>query len=677
MVSIIVPVYNAASYIEETIAMVRLQSYKDWELLLVDDCSRDQSLEIMQTYLQKKPDERIRIIHKSVNEGAAKARNTGLEQAKGRYIAFLDADDLWYTDKLTKEMEFMEKRDVGFVFSGYDFGDSAGVPTGKATRVPATLTYKQALTRTVIFTSTVLIDTDKIPKSLIYMPDVASEDSATWWQILKTGVVAYGIDESLAIYRRPVNSLSSDKKTAVLRIWNLYRNVEHLSLIRSMICMFLWAYRATVRRVIGVVVWRYLESAKRFLALELSLLECVLQTIIYGFAWFRVFYPILSASRVSKEGYYFGIGLKLYFKGHLLILALYFALLLLVTRVGNERKTGYQHPGAIIPFQMFALAAVNMVTYFQFAMIRNWLIDPVPMIKLTFIQSLFCALWTILADYIYRKVFPAKEILVIQNKKLEDTELVEEFNAKQDRFRIVRRIDTSADVETLKRECLYWYGAVVLEGMDERLRNELMEFCYRHYIRVYFMPSLSDLMIYSASKVEFFETPVLELKEYSISWEKRIIKRVCDIGMALVAMLVTAPILLWKMLQAKKKTGKCLVRDYYAGMGNKTITLYRFADADRPSAITMFPSVLKGVLSMVGPRPVEREKNDELLAKSECFFHRLRVKPGVTGYAQVYGKQQVSDTDSYWESGMKLDQIYIQRYSIGMDIKILMKRLGL
>lgn len=677
MVSIIVPVYNAAAYILDTIDMVKHQSYTDWELILVDDCSKDDSLCLMQKYITEKPDERIHVISKQTNEGAARARNTGLDIAKGRYIAFLDADDLWYADKLAKEIYFMEKRDVGFVFSGYDFGDEAGVPTGKATRVPTTLNYKQALTRTVIFTSTVLIDTEKVKKSLIYMPDVPSEDSATWWQILKTGVVAYGINESLAIYRRPSQSLSSDKKKAVERIWNLYRHRENLSLPQSLICMFLWAFRATVRRLINAVVLRYIDSAKRFFALEIYILECVTQTVLFGYTWFKIFYPILSANRISKEGFYFGAGLKLYFKGHLLILAIYFAILILATKVGKEHRNGYQNPGSVIPFQIISLVVVNIVTYFQFSMIRNWLIDPVPMIWLTLVQSVCCVIWNILADHIYRKVFPAKEMLLIHDNGSTNSRLSEEINSKQDRFRIVRRIDADTDVETLKKECLYWYGAVILENLDEGIRNEIMEFCYRHYIRVYLTPSVSDLMIFSSSKEDIFETPILKIKEYGIPWEKRIIKRSIDIFGSFIALIIVSPVLATKMLMAKKRTGRYLESDEYAGKGNRSITLYRFPNEAKPCVITMLWSALKGDISIVGPLPIPVQENEELLEKDERFFNRLRVKPGITGYSQMFGQNTRSDNDSYWENSLKLDQIYIQRYSIGMDIKILMKRMGL
>lgn len=249
MISIVTPVYNAAAFIRQTMEMVRVQDYTDWELILVDDCSKDNSCEIIEEYLKEKPDERIRLIKKEKNEGAALTRNRGIKEAKGRYIAFLDADDVWLPHKLQTQMEFMNKTESGFVFASYEFGDEEAVGTGKVVHVPESLTYKKALSRTVIFTTTVLLDTEKIPRELIYMPNVPSEDSATWWQILREGYVAKGIDEVLAIYRRPAKSLSSNKLKAIQRIWYLYREVEKLSLFASLIAFTGWAYRATVRRL--------------------------------------------------------------------------------------------------------------------------------------------------------------------------------------------------------------------------------------------------------------------------------------------------------------------------------------------------------------------------------------------------------------------------------------------
>lgn len=248
LVSIIVPVYNAGAYIRETISMVQAQTYGNWELLLVDDGSGDDSRQRISECMDM-GDDRIRLISKAQNEGAARARNTGIEAAKGRYIAFLDADDLWMPDKLEKELAFMRKKQAAFVFTAYEFGDEHAKGTGKVVQVPPELTYFKALSRTVIFTTTVLLDTDRTGRELIRMPDVKSEDTATWWKILRNGFTAYGLNEVLAIYRRPAKSLSSNKLEAIRRIWNLYRKQERLSLLYSIYNLFFWAFRATLRRI--------------------------------------------------------------------------------------------------------------------------------------------------------------------------------------------------------------------------------------------------------------------------------------------------------------------------------------------------------------------------------------------------------------------------------------------
>ena len=248
LVSIIVPVYNAGAYIKETISMVQAQTYGNWELLLVDDCSSDDSRQMISECMNT-GDDRIRLICKPENEGAARARNTGIKASKGRYIAFLDADDLWMPDKLEKELVFMREKQAAFVFTAYEFGDEHAKRTGKVVQVPPELTYYKALSRTVIFTTTVLLDTERTGRELIRMPEVKSEDTATWWKILRNGFTAYGLNEVLAVYRRPAKSLSSNKLEAIRRIWNLYRKQEQLSLLYSIYNIIFWAFRATLRRI--------------------------------------------------------------------------------------------------------------------------------------------------------------------------------------------------------------------------------------------------------------------------------------------------------------------------------------------------------------------------------------------------------------------------------------------
>lgn len=249
LVSIIVPVYNVEKYIIETMDCVRKQTYPHWELLLVEDGSRDKGALVIEEYIRRTGDERIKLIRQPENMGAARARNRGLHEATGRYIAYLDADDLWVPEKLEKEIAFMEEKEAAFAFTGYEFADENGVGLGKVVRVPGTLNYKEALKNTTIFTTTVMFDTTKIEKALLEMPIIKSEDTALWWKVLRNGYIAYGLDENLVRYRRAGKSLSSNKLEAVRRIWNLYRKAEGMSVISSAYHFCFWAVRAVKRRV--------------------------------------------------------------------------------------------------------------------------------------------------------------------------------------------------------------------------------------------------------------------------------------------------------------------------------------------------------------------------------------------------------------------------------------------
>ena len=247
LISIVVPVYQVERFIVETIESVQKQSYENWELLLVDDCSKDRSCAIIEEMATK--DARICLIRQKTNQGAAAARNCGVRHAKGRYLCFLDSDDLWESDKLMSELMFMQEKQAGFVFTGYEFADEYGKGLGKIVRVPEEITYSEALKNTTIFTSTVMIDRAQIQDEDIFMPLIASEDTATWWHLLKIYGKAYGLDKNLVKYRRSANTLSSNKLEAIKRIWGLYRRQERLNVFYSAYCMCFWALRAVLRRV--------------------------------------------------------------------------------------------------------------------------------------------------------------------------------------------------------------------------------------------------------------------------------------------------------------------------------------------------------------------------------------------------------------------------------------------
>jgi len=248
LVSIVVPVYNAGPYLTAAVESVMAQSYGRWELILVDDKSTDDSRARMAQLAEADP--RVRPIYLEANSGAAVARNLGIMSAEGKYLAFLDADDLWRPTKLEQQLEFMLRTGSSFTFTGYEFADPTGRSSGKRVRVPARITYPEALRNTVIFTSTVMLDLSRLGKDLVQMPNVRrGQDSATWWKILRTVPEANGLDVGLSLYRRTKGTLSSNKVIALRRTWRLYREVEQLPLHTSVDCFVRYMINATMRRL--------------------------------------------------------------------------------------------------------------------------------------------------------------------------------------------------------------------------------------------------------------------------------------------------------------------------------------------------------------------------------------------------------------------------------------------
>lgn len=247
LVSIIVPVYKAERFIRDTIKTVEAQTYTNWELIFVSDCSPDNSVEVIKAEIKRNT--KIKLIELEQNYGAAIARNRGIDIAEGQYIAFLDADDLWEKEKLEKQINFIKENNCAFSFTGYEFADENGIGNGKIVNVPQNINYKQALKNTTISTITVMFDMRKLEKELIKMPNIKSEDTATWWKILKSGYIAYGLNERLSYYRRTEGTLSSNKIEAIKRIWYLYRKQEKLSIVYSLYNFCFYAINAVRRRV--------------------------------------------------------------------------------------------------------------------------------------------------------------------------------------------------------------------------------------------------------------------------------------------------------------------------------------------------------------------------------------------------------------------------------------------
>lgn len=247
LVSIITPVYNNSEFIKQTIESVQKQTYKNWEMIIVDDCSTDRTPELIKKISQK--DDRIKYIKLENNSGAAIARNKALSESRGRFIAYLDADDLWKKNKIQNQIDFMLAHDYAFVCSNYEKID-VNNKILKQVKIPKEINYKLFLRNTIIQTVGVMIDSRKTGRELLIMPNVRRrQDAATWCQLLKSGFNCYGVPEFLSYYRVVPKSLSSNKIKAMKGTWFLYRKIEKLSLVNACFCFLGYAINAVKKRI--------------------------------------------------------------------------------------------------------------------------------------------------------------------------------------------------------------------------------------------------------------------------------------------------------------------------------------------------------------------------------------------------------------------------------------------
>lgn len=239
--------YNSMPYIKEAIESVLAQSYKNWELLVIDDGSTDDSVSVVKEYEQK--DSRIKLL---INEKHIKMpsapRNMGIRAAKGRYIAFLDSDDIWFPQKLEQQLTFFSDNRVAIVFSNYEKMSEDGLRSDRIVTAPRRATYRKLLCGNVIGNLTGIYDTQKVGK--ITIDDIHHEDYVMWLSILKKGFFAKNTGTTLAAYRVRNSSVSSQKLKVCRWQWSVYRNVEHLSFFKSALYFCCYAFNAFSKSII-------------------------------------------------------------------------------------------------------------------------------------------------------------------------------------------------------------------------------------------------------------------------------------------------------------------------------------------------------------------------------------------------------------------------------------------
>lgn len=245
LVSIITPTYNCAKFIGKTIESVRRQTYEYWEMIIVDDCSTDNTKVIVNEFIEI--DKRIKYFCLDINSGAAAARTKAMEIASGEYMAFIDSDDIWFENKLEKQIEFMRRYKVAFTCTSYEHIDEFGKSLNKIIKAVPRTSYNRLLLDCPVGNSSVMYHVEKMGKFCV--PNIRKRnDDALWLKMLKKEKYIYGMKDVLMKYRIRRDSISNNKLKVIKYHWILYRQIEHLSIIRSMFHISYWC----IIKILGI-----------------------------------------------------------------------------------------------------------------------------------------------------------------------------------------------------------------------------------------------------------------------------------------------------------------------------------------------------------------------------------------------------------------------------------------
>lgn len=429
------------------------------------------------------------------------------------------------------------------------------------------------------------------------------------------------------------------------------------------------------------------ESIKRIIVLWLGFMGLIMQTAVYAYIWMEYYYPLVN---------HFNLGLRFHRNGHLLMFAIYLVLLFFFTNTYGGLKIGYLKPMDVFLSQLFSVLIVNVITYFQISLMRNWLVPPEYFVAATGIQLIISALWISFCNHVYRKVFPPREMLLVHGERdIED--ILRKFASRKDKYRIVKCMDIKEGLWKLEEEIGKNYGAVVLWDIPTEDRNRLLKYCYSRSVRVYMMPKIPDVLIKGSDQLHLFDTPILLTREYSLSVEQRIAKRLIDIICSLLLLIIASPFMLitaicikcydggpvlYKQVRCTRDAREFMImkfrsmrvdaeKDGVARLASKNdgrITpVGHFIRAVRIDELPQLFNILKGDMSFIGPRPERPEIIKQYMEEMPEFAFRMKVKAGLAGYAQVYGKYNTTPYDK-----LKLDLSYIENYSVWMDLKLML-----
>ena len=381
-------------------------------------------------------------------------------------------------------------------------------------------------------------------------------------------------------------------------------------------------------------------------------------------------------------------------KGHWMMAAMYIIYQIIFLYIFGGLKVGYLKKANIIFSQVLAMLGSNVIIYLQIVLLSVRFVNIVPMMKATLLDICVVVIVAIISESIFRKLFPPRELIVLY-EDYDPDEFIKKMNSRKDKYIIKQKLNVSDGLDKIKKDIIQSQGVVIYDVHSE-LRNVILKMCYENDIRAYTTTTIPEILIRGAESLHLFDTPLLLYRNNGLNFEQRFVKRTMDIVVSLLMLIITSPIFLCAAIAIKMYDGgPVFYRQARYTLNGKVFNIYKFRSmivdaekdgksqpatdhdpritpvgrvlrATRLDELPQLIDILIGNMSLVGPRPERIEHVDKYSEDIPEFKYRLKVRGGLTGYAQLYGKYNTSPYDK-----LQLDLIYIQNYSIFLDIRLI------
>lgn len=421
------------------------------------------------------------------------------------------------------------------------------------------------------------------------------------------------------------------------------------------------------------------DYGKRIIVFLISVLLVAVLTGAFAYIWYTV--------------YGLRIALPFFRRGNVLVVLIYGIILLLFANMYSALRVGYLKLIDVITSWVITVICANVIEYFQMSLLNRELVNARPMIVLTLVDIVIVILWSFFSGWLYRHLYKSRRLLIIYGEHSPD-QFLTKMMRRRDKFTFGEKVHVSVgDREILKK--MREYDAVVIWDLPSQIRNKYVKFCFSHSIRCYMTPKISDIIIRGSDRMHLFDTPLLISRNRGLKIEQKAIKRLMDIVLSGIAIVVLSPLMLIIALCVKLYDGgPVLYTQERLTIGAKPFMIYKFRSMcvnsekhgaqlakkndDRVTPVgrvirdlhvdelPQLFNIFKGDMSLVGPRPERKEIVRTYEQTIPEFHYRMKVKAGLTGYAQVYGKYNTTPYDK-----LKLDLFYIENYSFWLDIQLL------